>query len=158
MKQTIDKNAHWVPIPKSEFEQKLADERKHIGFLHPVSDTRYRNENTVLVKYLFTVQDDDEIEGWESPEIAIGKFIYDHEDPFDDSSPEKYMLFTGICDVEENPYFACPEDNIIGWLFLNELNEILTNDEEQDRKLHELLRAKLDYDEKNKQFTPKKPQ
>lgn len=32
------------------------------------------------------------------------------------------------------------------------------DEEKRDRKIHELLRAKLDYNEKTKQFTPKNPQ
>ena len=140
-------------------------ERTHIGKLRPITDTLFENGRAILVKYVCT--------GFTGKTATIE---YAHANY--DSGTKEF-----ICNNNE----ICKEDVIIGWIFINELDAILMDapqsentfvrahskkskikamdyeehnrdEEKQDKKLHELLHAKLDYNEKNKQFTPKNPQ
>lgn len=142
----------------------VTTERTRIGKLRPITDTLFENGRAILVKYVCT-----DFTG-KTTTIEYARANYD-------SDTKEF-----ICNNNE----ICNEDVIIGWLFINELDAILMDapqsentfvrahnkeskikamayeehnrdEEKRDRKLHELLRAKLDYNEKNKQFTPKNP-
>ena len=103
-------------VKVAEIESIIAEERKNIGKLHPVTDTRFRCGKEVLIKYAAIL--------WGGPgcregekHIQIGWETCSNCDNSENSPAEMWCPY---CECE-----ICKENAIIGWLFVDELDELL---------------------------------
>lgn len=95
----------------------IKEERKNIGKLHPVTDTRFRDWNKiVLVKYASVYN-----MPYPSKNLCIAVHYEMGINDVHNLNHPAIMWYT--C----GEYDFCDESHIIGWLFESEIDEALTN-------------------------------
>lgn len=103
-------------VKVAEIEGIIAEERKNIGKLHPVTDTRFRCGKEVLIKYAAIIRDGSSRDGERHIQIAWDTCANFHDN---ENIPAEMWYCCG-------EYEICKEDAIIGWLFSDELDEALS--------------------------------
>lgn len=99
-------------VKVEEIKDIIAKERQNLGKLHPVTDTRFRNGESIIFKYAYVFR----------PENGLTTINILWEMGHNINSNQEYpaeMWYS--CDE----YEVCKEDAIIGWLFEDELFDAL---------------------------------
>lgn len=109
----------YTKLSPEDFEKIFTDEKAHLGCLHPAADTRYRDKKPVLAEYILK---DPTRPGVGGICIETGIFTKDENSII---KYDGYILYNGLLDNAGKPYYHCTEDNLIGWIFLDELKDIL---------------------------------
>ena len=97
----------------TEIKGIIAEERKNIGKLHPVTDKRFRGGEEVLIKYAVIT------DGCHNDTRCV-RIGWEKCSNFNDSKRIPAWMWS-----QYGEHAICKEDAIIGWLFTNELNDAL---------------------------------